>query len=1036
MQSVAKTHPTAQRYCFLTDTDDSVAKEFSSEFTTIPISALNLPSQEAFLFQYNILELNTAIKPWAFSYLGAKGHRTVCYIDPDILVYTALTEVDQLLTTGSRVVLTPHLLAPMSTEGTPSELDIRRTGVYNLGFLALLLDQNSEHFLRWWKGKLARDCVIDLAAGIFVDQSWLDFAPTLFQGVSILRHPGYNVAYWNIAERHLSASPTGITVNDEPLRFFHYSGFDYRKPIAFSRHQNRFTLESLPKATAECAKRYGALLLDNGAEDFSNLTYGLSTFQNGEKIPDVLRVLYRKDEGVRRLFGENPFGAPQSLLHPFAPGHPLLRHVSIAMYAIWFNRVDLQDAFPLRTQADINSYLIWFQENAAGYYSKETIQLHNALFQPIAPSDKATPTTHPTNVSARSGLALRRLYESALLRQPDPSGFSAYLAKCRSYGGLLAVRRDLLQSAEARTLPRPLMRRALSLISLHHAWLALRGGPRSHLESPSPQPGDGAISKKPSQNRLTTLHEFSLADLRGEDCGAFSFDADREAAGIWISKELTIPVPPAASGTKILLEGTPALSNLRKAGEPIPQILQLYLGQKLIDTIVISNDSPFSTSFVVPSIIPVGSELSIISNGAFVPQEIGLGADQRTLAWRCQSLKFDEIYLINCRAERPFLPTDFEKTLPGVNVVGYVTSEHGVGQVSRLLAKSLKSVDIDYSCIDVGHQTDTPKKNLEIFSNAKAREYPIDIVCVNADQSVNTFDFLRNNELERPTARVGIWHWEQTELPQQVENAFSLYDEIWAPSTFVQSAISISSPIPVVKIPHCVSLPAQSLPNRSRFSLPEGLFLALLVFDFDSYSYRKNPEAAISAFRIAAQLRSDCGLIVKTTNAKKYPSELAKLSNWLSGLPNVFMIDGFLSENESIELKRCADCLISLHRAEGFGLNLVEMMALGKPVVATGWSGNMEFMDTHNSLPVNYQLKPLPENIGPYRAGLHWAEADTEHAAKLLLKIIDDTSARLEIGRRARSHIEAELNPTKIGQLVQNRLIRLQRRLSRSRCHG
>ena len=227
LQSAKQQHPEYALYCVIVDRNLSHAVALSSEFEAISFEKLNLPLGEEFLFQYNILELNTAVKPWTIEYLFERGYDNVIYVDPDICFYGRMTDVEQMLSTNTDIVLTPHLLAPVTDDKQPRELDIRRAGTYNFGFCALRDSTNTRKFLRWWQSKLTRDCVNDPDRGLFVDQSWIDLVPGLFDNVGILRHKGYNVAYWNIAQRPLTKRDAHrYFVDDDPLVFFHFSGLD------------------------------------------------------------------------------------------------------------------------------------------------------------------------------------------------------------------------------------------------------------------------------------------------------------------------------------------------------------------------------------------------------------------------------------------------------------------------------------------------------------------------------------------------------------------------------------------------------------------------------------------------------------------------------------------------------------------------------------------------------------------------------------------------------------------------------------------
>jgi glycosyltransferase involved in cell wall biosynthesis len=163
-------------------------------------------------------------------------------------------------------------------------------------------------------------------------------------------------------------------------------------------------------------------------------------------------------------------------------------------------------------------------------------------------------------------------------------------------------------------------------------------------------------------------------------------------------------------------------------------------------------------------------------------------------------------------------------------------------------------------------------------------------------------------------------------------------------------------------------------------------------------------------------------LVVKTINAHHHPEAAAELRERLADLPDTVMIDNFLTRQQVWDLQSQCDMLVSLHRAEGFGLAPAEMMYLGKPVVATGWSANMDFMTARNSMPVQYILEPLKQDIGAYRAGPVWAEADVEHAASCIRRLLDEPALRERLGRQAAVDIARQLSPQAVGERVRERL--------------
>ena len=248
--SLLRTHNDAVLYVFLCDDyDNQDASSFG--FHIIPIDKLGMPNLHEMVIAYNITELNTAMKPYAFLYLfEIHAGCSVVYLDPDILVLSPLSELLEVLDTGSvDCVLTPHLLEPAEF-AEMDESKMLQYGIYNLGFCALRDTIDVRRIVAWWARRLEKQCVIDLPSGLFVDQKWADLLPAFIDKTYILRHPGYNVAYWNLSQRTIRLSDQSSEgaewlANGMPLRFFHFSGSVIDEPVIFSRHSQQFTLENV-----------------------------------------------------------------------------------------------------------------------------------------------------------------------------------------------------------------------------------------------------------------------------------------------------------------------------------------------------------------------------------------------------------------------------------------------------------------------------------------------------------------------------------------------------------------------------------------------------------------------------------------------------------------------------------------------------------------------------------------------------------------------------------------------------------------------
>ena len=325
----------------------------------LPMAALPLPQLRAMQARYNLLELATAIKPACFRhFLGEPGVHRAVYLDPDLYILAPLTDVDDALDAGASCVLTPHLLAPLTDTAKPSDLDILSSGSFNLGFAAFDNSAESLAFLEWWQTRLVDQGYNDPPGGLFVDQKWMEFAPSFLPRLKILHHPGYNVAYWNLASRPITRAGDGRWKTGEaPLVFFHFSGVVPGDPSVFSKHQNRFTVESLGEA-AVLLRDYLTRLDQHGHADWSRLPYAHGAFSDGTPISDVVRRALGRGqppEGWFERLDTSFWDAPSPDVDA-EPGYTITR----LMVAIHASRPDLQTAFPLGSRAGRRGFHAWF----------------------------------------------------------------------------------------------------------------------------------------------------------------------------------------------------------------------------------------------------------------------------------------------------------------------------------------------------------------------------------------------------------------------------------------------------------------------------------------------------------------------------------------------------------------------------------------------------------------------------------------------------------------------------------------------------
>lgn len=366
----------------------------------------------------------------------------------------------------------------------------------------------------------------------------------------------------------------------------------------------------------------------------------------------------------------------------------------------------------------------------------------------------------------------------------------------------------------------------------------------------------------------------------------------------------------------------------------------------------------------------------------------------------------------------------------GVNVAGFLRSGLGLGEAARLYVAALRAagVPVRTTTVDVplpqaaGRNRPSPKR--AEFSDLETDEpTPFNMVCVNADE-LPRFRADVGEEFFAGRRSIGVWAWEVDKVPAAWAGAFGLVDEIWVYSHYVAEIISRAALVPVIRVPLPV-IPPEPRGPAPDLRLPER-FTFLFLYDFWSTMQRKNPLGLIEAFKRAFR-PGEAQLLVKSFNGDYHPDKLSRVERAAAGHPDVHVVDRYLTLDEKNALMAACDCYVSLHRAEGFGLTLGEAMALGKPVVATGFSGNTDFMTPRNSWLVDYELAPVGPEGGNYPADGTWAEPDLDHAAALMRQVFDDRDAARERAEHGRSTVLEELSPEAVGALARARLERLAR---------
>jgi len=821
MRSVRDHGGDVDRFIFLCDRAGGCPSLPGEVAKVCGMEILPIDNLDDLISKYTVIELNTAIKPACFLYLLRElGYTQATYFDPDIRLYDSMSRLHSELESAD-MLLTPHICAPIDDDDFPGEQVFLQTGIYNLGFLALNATDETERLLSWWDARLRDHCVIDLPNGYFVDQKWMDYAPSFITRARIIHDPGWNVAYWNLPHRNLTFRDGGVLVNDSPLFFFHFSGLAVKGNV-LSKHQDRFSITDLGKPGRTLIADYRDAIHANGLETYRPIPYGFDTFPSGRAIPSFFHHLYREDPVVARKLGPLHATGNEEKWINFAlevpSGHHLLNRAALHVY---HSRPDLLNAFPELRSGEEYGFAVWFVENAETQSGVDPLFVNDVRTRLRPPSWRS----HPAGWLAGAF----RSACSRVFRMVYKLGFRLY----------------------------PLLSRFTSVRTRNRLHLLIKRLAFS--------PG-----RTPTRGRLDPRHP------------------------------------------------------------------------------------------------------------------------------------------------------------PGVNLIGYLKAESGVGKAARLSLEALRSQSefpVSTRAVSIGCLSRENESTPEKTSPDGDLPFAVNLFQVNADMTAPVLQELGTRRLNG-RFNIGYWYWELPEFPQSWRSAFDPYHEIWVASTFCQRAIAPHSTIPVTVMPPPVTVNPDPAFNRSHFGLPRDRPLFLCMADGLSFLERKNPLGAYQAFRTAfpEPESSPASLVLKVVNLAKASPQIREQLREISEAPDVILIDRYLDAREVDSLTNICDAMISLHRSEGFGLPIAEAMRLGKPVIATGWSSNMDFMTPFNSLPVDVDVVELDRDFGPYQKGMHWAEPSIEHAAEHIRWCVQTPHAAAALGERARKTISNSYSPEAAGQRMRERI--------------
>jgi glycosyltransferase involved in cell wall biosynthesis len=1058
MQSVRMYHAQVRRVIVLADAPRPFAAiDLAAEL--LPCDRLGIARIGNMKLWYTCIEFNTAIKPYAFQHFFADGAREIVYLDPDIELFAPLEEAFAALA-GHSMVLTPHITEPLADDGHPDDLSILKTGAYNLGFLGLRRDDDAAHLLTWWARRTFLQCRVDVPAGFFTDQRWMDLAPSFVARSYILRHPGYNVAYWNVAHRSVqNPGPGRWTVNGSRLIFYHYSGLLPDDPTVFSRYQTRFAMADLG-AVATLCDAYRARLATNAWPQISQIPYAYGSFADERRIEDAMRrwLLRAADEAridPRHDIKVDPdyFDAPDETAG--ARGVVLTR----MMYQLWLDRPDLRALFDIHSDAGFEAFYTWFTGVDAEVDTRSAAAAR-ALCGSVA--DGAAPPWPRVATDCWPGPArdAGQWLGGDVRASIAASGVDApEVILPRQVALLWELRADL---RHAYRLSGPARLRDYIGWGMTHGCAEAGVDPTLFSEAflasqvASAPPADNAPAETTDVPITVAMHATARVALRREYLNHWEKfpqeRAGRLAHGLWFAflapqqfgwpTALAAPVrawfdQPGDGGFADFTFSRAELA-LWELRPDLQQLFSLrdrrscwgYLHWLCVDGLhelrlsLDEFDLRLRAFLARPSVRMPG--FSLADEMIYAARaDVQAAYNAQDPAGRVGLQRWLDQHFAASYSERPLAavrraPATQATAAPVERVnlvlVGQFQVASGRGEDARGSAAALDAVGFgDYVRLD-RDSGEMSRPNGEVLRPGTRLEAATAIVHMNAETALQDWLFLRQRQV-LAQCHIGFWAWELEYLPQTWRHAFAFYDEIWASTEFARAAFAREMLRPVRLVPMVVQVPERVPERRSRPG-PQRETVFFFMFDFRSFMSRKNPEGVVAAFQRAFPAGDEpVRLVIKTHGAAQAAADWRRLKA-LAGDARIELRDVSLSRPALLAMMAEADVFVSLHRSEGFGRGPAEAMLLERPVIATRYSGTADFLDDACAYVVGCTMRPVRRDEYPGAEGQCWAEPDLDAASAFMRRCHEHPKEAAALGRRGAARVQQLYNPTRVGHAM------------------
>jgi glycosyltransferase involved in cell wall biosynthesis len=1038
-------------FVLIVDGEPPDAEAFT-EGSVVFLSDLGLRHADWYAAKFSASEFANALKPVFLAYL-AKFATKAIYLDCDIAVFSRLTEMIDLLETQD-MVLIPHMLTPPPRPEQfwvhPTRADTFNAGLINAGCFALRLAQCKEFLTLWENMNFAPGTFYD-GAGSQTDQQHLNWALVAVSGAYVLRDIRYNVAYWNLHERdlRLASSEDGrphFEVDGRPLGFFHFSGYDIHDRLRLSAHDGRHSVYNFP-AAAEILNWYSDQILACRTTNYRYEPYRFDQLANGFLLNRFVRQILKKYEIYIPRFDsqtlEGADGLSAFLMDPLPATRSMLPLIAAEIYEA---RPDLQHVYPgAHTAMSPEGFLLWFCHHAGADFGIQFLIDH---FRRSLTSDSLRGITEVILAvlgdSPLRFLGTDRVAAAVRLNVLGRGDLADSLLEARMewlfFNDLSAVLGIYLRRPDLqRTYPDILGRD-------HEAFLQWTTRHASMEHNCSPTLVDSFRSRTSAaclprifcylsrQEHLANVCEVSLLS---DDPGPLLRDLIRDAG----------------EGLEYDLDDVIILRFIHQTSRHL--LVPLYLELPFIRRQLHASRVADSSIALLPETVrntPWARRGCAIHAACFDRFEAILGDEMRR--WGAKSLSHSRDVLDFLRgprgnqeairmiepsyraAARQLTPDEAvsrslehhlaeRKHRPGVNIFGYFASDIGVGESTRGLARA---VSLLRPVNRVTYCTAQLREGTELSHLFQRFDYLSDtnVFVTYPHQREDLLGIVRP---EHSTGRRNVAHlaWEQKEANPWWKVVYDRYDEIWTISEFASTPFRKMFPERTRVVPNVLDFehfPDCEELNRTR--LTGELIKFLFVFDAASSIERKNPEAVIDAFTRAFKgtkqaKRVHLTLKVGGMHRPEYVTQIERLTRKACEADLAIHFDSRqLLRGAMLRLIAEADCYVSLHRSEGFGYTMAEAMSYGVPVIASGYSGNLEYMTPTNSFLVPCREVFVKDADGPFQRGSIWGDPDIDIAATLMREIAQRPSDARVIGEYGRKTVIDKLSATAVAETIKS----------------